>query len=103
MNIFYCEQDSSEQITADITADVQSYNVSIVPIGVTAPTINIIIDNDLSTCGDVCSYVFQPTSEMTALHYSVFVTAKNILIDGYGESTICSSQAISKGILYSHT
>ena len=54
------------------------------------------IDNDLNSCRDACTYVFQNTSEMTALHYSVFVTAKNILIDGYGESTICSNQAISK-------
>ena len=54
------------------------------------------IDNNLNSCRDVCTCVFQNTSEMTALHYSVFVTAKNILIDGYGESTICSNQAISK-------
>ena len=91
----YC-QDSSAQITADITADVQSYNVSIVPTADTAPSINITIDDDLSTCGDVCTYVFQTTSEMIALHYSVFVTAKNILIDGYGERTVCNNQIISK-------
>ena len=89
-------QDSLEQITAGITANVQSYNISIVPIAVAAPTINITIHNDISSCGAECMYIFQNTTEMTALYYSVFVTAKNILIDGYGESTICSNQTISK-------
>ena len=44
----------------------------------------------------MCTHVFQPTSEMTALYYSVFVTAKNILVDGYGQRKLCSSKAISK-------
>ena len=75
---------------------MQSYNVSIVPSADTAPTIDITVDSDLSTCRDVCTYVFQTTSEMTALNYSVFVSAKNILLHGYGQRTVCNNQIISK-------
>ena len=75
---------------------MQSYNVSIVPTADTAPTIDIIVDSDLSTCRDVCTYVFQMTSEMIALNYSVFVSAKNILLHGYGQRTVCNNQIISK-------
>ena len=33
---------------------------------------------------------------MSALYYSVMVTAKNLLTDGYSERQVCSNTTISK-------
>ena len=84
-------------ITDGITARVQRYLISAVPISVSAPAINVSVGaTDETVCTNVCEYQFQNTTEMLALYYSVFVIAKNILADGYSESELCSNKTISK-------
>ena len=87
-------QETTEEITEGITASVQSYFINIVPIAVNAPSINITI-----VCRAMCKYTFQNTTKMSALHYSVIIAAKNVLSDGYSESSKCSNKTISKAIL----
>ena len=87
-----------EEITAGITASVQDYIISAVPIGIAAPAINASLGaSDSSICTDTkCEYNFQRSSEMSALYYSLYVTAKNLLSDGYSDRQICSNLTISK-------
>ena len=89
-------QDAGEDITASITASVQEYIVSAVPIGISAPAINVTLEAfDHSVCSSTkCKHDFQSTSDMSALHYSVHVIAKNILPDGYSDGRICSNLTI---------
>ena len=91
-------QDAGEDITASITASVQKYIINAEPIGITAPAINVTLSAfDHSVCSSTkCKHDFQSTSDMSALHYSVYVIAKNILSDGYSEGRICSNLTISK-------
>ena len=50
-----------------------------VPIAATAPLINITIRaSDDDVCKTKCKYTLWDNNEMSALYYSVFVTAKNI-------------------------
>ena len=87
-----------EEITASITASVQNYIISAVPIGLTAPAINVTLSAlDRSVCSSTkCEHDFPSTTDMSALHYSVYVIAKNILSDGYSEAQICSNVKISE-------
>ena len=91
-------QDVGEDITASITASVNKYIINAVPIGISAPAINVTLGAfDHSVCSSTkCKHDFQSTSDMSALHYSVYVIAKNILPDGYSEGRICSNLTISK-------
>ena len=88
-----------EDITAGITVNVQNYIISVVPVGIVAPAINASLGaSDSHVCTDTkCEYDFQRSSQMSALYYSVYVTAKNLLSDGYSERQICSNLTISKG------
>ena len=71
-----------------------------VPIAATAPLINITIRaSDDDVCKTKCKYTLWDNNEMSALYYSVFVTAKNILSDGYGEGKTCSNKTISKELV----
>jgi hypothetical protein len=87
--------DLNEDITDGITASVQDYIISAVPTGTSSPAINISLSaTDPSICINTCEYAFQGTAEMTSLHYSIFVTAKNLLSHGYSEARVCSNQTI---------
>ena len=95
------QQIISEDITDGITARVQNYTISAVPIGVAAPAINLTLEaSNSSVCiADTCKVDFQSISNMTALYYSVHVTAKNLLIDGYSEGQVCSNTSIGEVLL----
>ena len=87
-----------EDITAGITASVQKYIINAVPIGITAPAINVTLSAfDHSVCSSTkCKHDLQSTSDMSALHYSVYVIAKNILPHGFSEKQICNNLIISE-------
>ena len=88
-----------EDITAGVTAGVQNYIISAVPVGITAPTINVSLGS--SICSDTkCKYDFQRSSEMSAHYYSVYVTAKNLLFYGYSDRQNCSNIEISKECIF---
>ena len=91
-------QDLKEDITASITASVQEYIISAIPIVIAAPAINVTLGAiDHSVCSSTkCRHNFQRIGDMSALHYNVNVIAKNLLSDGYSDGRICNNMTISK-------
>ena len=75
------------------------------PIGLSAPEINVTLDAGYSCTSTVCKGNFQEMSEMSALYYSVSIFAKNLLMDGYSEEQVCSNRTskASIAILDIHT
>lgn len=96
--LIFLLQDIVEDITAGITADVQKYIISLVPVGIAAPAINATLGaTDRNVCSSKrCKFDFERIEEMLALYYDLYITAKNLLTDGYGEAQICSNLTISK-------
>ena len=91
-------QDLKEDITASITASVQEYIISAIPIVIAAPAINVTLGAiDHSVCSSTkCRHNFQRIGDMSALHYNVNVIAKNLLSDGYSDGRICNNLTIGK-------
>ena len=86
-----------QEITDGISASVRSYTISAIAIGVSAPEVNVTLEGDNhKVCNNGCQYTFQNMTQWTALHYSVFVTAKNVLHNGYSEGRICNSIPLCK-------
>ena len=83
-------QDSSELIAPGITADIKSYQVSAIP-SEQSHNITVAVTAD-SVCRDQCHFVYKNTGNMTALFYTLFVTATNIL--GLGEKQSCNNHTI---------
>ena len=85
-------------ITDHLSANVLSYTISVVPVEIAAPEINVtIMADDLSSCTNMtCKYTFEDLTEMSVLSYNIYVTAKNILFDGYSENSKCTNRPISK-------
>ena len=91
-----------KQITPEITAHIQSYQVRLISTAsrcsadittdIVGCTTLITLGNLSTLCRDNCVYTFKNTSELTALYYSVLVTAKNLL--DYGKSQHCGNYNI---------
>ena len=90
-------QDTSEYITASVPASIEKYIISTVPVDFTLPENNKTLGvTDSSICTNtICKYDFQSTTTTSMSNYTVFITAKNFLHDGYGESQSCNKAAIS--------
>ena len=94
---FHIIQDTGEYITAGIPASIEKYIISTVPVDFTLPENNITLGvTDSSICSSTtCMYDFHSTTGTPTSNYTVFITAKNCLHDGYGESQNCSRVPIS--------
>ena len=92
----------NENITDDgISANVTSYIISAVPIGISVPEINITLDaRNEHLCNNTCHHTFHNTSGMLAVYYSWILSAKNDLLDGYSDIKMCSYIPICKAILF---
>ena len=91
--LFLCTKDLMQDITDGISASVRSYTISVMATGISsAPELNVTLEGDDDTvCKSICQYTFQNMTDLTALHYSVFITAQNVLYNGHSERKICNS------------
>ena len=91
-----------DQITASIPAHVQSYVINAIPTQLAGQEVNVTLEaNDNGQCiSTICQYTFQTMTEMTGLYYSFYISAKNILFDGYSTRRICNNMPICKMIIF---
>ena len=92
-------QDLEQNITNSISANIESYAISIVSVESAAPEMNVtIMAHDLSSSiQSTCKFLLEDLTEVSAISYSyIYVKAKNVLFDGYSEKKICTNTPISK-------
>ena len=74
-----------------------AYKISAVPIEVNGSEMNVVVAaNDSSCTNTTCKFDFKISTEMSVPSYSMVITARNILSDGYSENKTCSGTPISK-------
>ena len=80
-----------------------SYTISTVPLGVESSGINATVEaSDHSSCtSTTCKYCVKNLTVMSAPTYTIFITANDLLSDGYTEKTACTDGPISKDHNYS--
>ena len=96
-----CWQDSGD-ISVNISAAIESYTISTVPLGVESSGINATIEaSDHSSCSTSCKYCVKNLTVMSAPTYTIYITANDLLSDEYTEKTECTDGPISKDYNYS--
>ena len=97
--VYQCSwQDSGEIIAVGISANVVSYTISTVLNGAVASEVNVTIDasNHTNCTSTTCKYCIKNFTVMSESAYSIYITANDLLSDGYRERKMCTNRPISK-------